>query len=138
MKGGSRCLETESLNGCAFRADRKPTAQVYLVPRTPVPSGSDVLVGSVAREKVVRERGERCRRKDSRTRPGRNVSDSNGGELAGGDEMGWGRSLMGCERLRVSVSFHRALASRPRTPCHSGEEGATFTCGSANLQLTTN
>jgi hypothetical protein len=53
VKRGSRCLETENLNGCAFRADRKPTAQVYLVPMTLVSSGWDVLVDSVAR---VRER----------------------------------------------------------------------------------
>ena len=56
MKREGRCLETESLKRCAFHADGRPTEQVYLVPRTPFPRGSDVLVDCVAREKVVRER----------------------------------------------------------------------------------
>lgn len=45
------------MDGCAFRADGRPTdQQEYLVPRTPAMSGSGVLVDGVAPEKMVGER----------------------------------------------------------------------------------
>lgn len=46
-----------------------------------------VLVEDVARVRVVRVR-EGCCGKDSRTGLGRDVSDSNGRRLGGGNEMG--------------------------------------------------
>lgn len=59
MKRWNRCVETKYLDGCAFCADGRPTdQQVYLVPRTPVLSSSDVLVDSVVREKILGERVE--------------------------------------------------------------------------------
>ena len=57
VKRWRRCRETECLDGCAFRADGRPTdQQVYLVPSTPAMSGSGVLVDGVAREKMAGER----------------------------------------------------------------------------------